>query len=149
VVKLPRRDAAALLAEMDRAGVRQAVVLSVGYSFADERKQMADPDRLTRQENDRTSAQVASARGRLIGFCSANPLRDAALAEIERCLALKGMRGIKLHMGNAGVTLRNPEEIGREAALDPSAGGNPVPVDAVTLERIFRSAVKGDLSLKS
>jgi len=39
--------------------------------------------------------------------------------------------------------------IGREAAIDPSAGGNPIPVDAPTLERIFRSAVKGDLSLKS
>ena len=47
------------------------------------------------------------------------------------------------------MTLRNPEEIGREAAIDPSAGGNPIPVDAVILERIFRSAVKGDLSLKS
>jgi hypothetical protein len=47
------------------------------------------------------------------------------------------------------VTLRNAEEIGREAAIDPSAGGNPIPVDAATLERIFRSAVKGDLSLKS
>ena len=52
-------------------------------------------------------------------------------------------------LGEIGVTLRNPEEIGREAAIDPSAGGNPIPVDAFTLERIFRSAVKGDLSLKS
>ena len=52
-------------------------------------------------------------------------------------------------LGDIGVTLRNPEEIGREAAIDPSAGGNPIPVDAATLERIFRSAVKGDLSLKS
>ena len=30
----------------------------------------------------------------------------------------------------------------------PSAGGNPIPVDAPTLERIFRSAVRGDLLLR-
>jgi len=35
--------------------------------------------------------------------------------------------------------------IGREAALDPSAAGNPIPVDAVALERIFRTAVQGKL----
>ena len=35
--------------------------------------------------------------------------------------------------------------IGREAALDPSAGGNPVALDARSLERIFRAAVAGDL----
>jgi len=57
--------------------------------------------------------------------------------------------GIPHSLADIGVTLKNPAEIGREAAIDPSAGGNPIPVDAATLERIFRSAVKGDLSLKS
>jgi alcohol dehydrogenase class IV len=57
--------------------------------------------------------------------------------------------GIPHSLADIGVTLRNPAEIGREAAIDPCAGGNPIPVDASTLERIFRSAVKGDLSLKS
>jgi alcohol dehydrogenase class IV len=57
--------------------------------------------------------------------------------------------GIPHTLADIGVTLRNPDEIGREAAIDPSAGGNPVAVDAETLARIFRSAVKGDLSLKS
>src|SRR3954470_4208452 len=72
IVKLPERDAKALLAELDAAGIRKALVLSVGYSFADERKKLEDPDRLTRMENDWTSAQVVAAGGRLIGFCSAN-----------------------------------------------------------------------------
>jgi alcohol dehydrogenase class IV len=57
--------------------------------------------------------------------------------------------GIPHSLAEIGVTLRNPQEIGREAAMDPSAGGNPTPLDAAILERIFRSAVKGDLSLKS
>ena len=113
IVKRPARDGRALLAELDSAGIGKAVVLSVGYSFADERKNLPDPDRLTREENDWTSAQVAAAGGRLIGFCSANPQRPAALAELERCLGLPGMRGIKLHFGNGGVTLRDTSHLRR------------------------------------
>jgi predicted TIM-barrel fold metal-dependent hydrolase len=113
IVKLPERDGAALLRELDAAGIGKAVVLSVGYSFADERKALADPDRLTREQNDWTSAEVTKNAPRLIGFCSANPLRPVALEELERCLQLPGMTGIKLHFGNAGITLRNPAHLAR------------------------------------
>ncbi|HEX8829717.1 MAG TPA: amidohydrolase family protein [Longimicrobium sp.] len=113
IVKLPERNGEALIRELDAAGIRRAVVLSVGYSFADERKALSDPDGLTRAENDWTSAQVSRSQGRLIGFCSANPLRPAALGELERCLSLPGMVGIKQHFGNAGVSLRNPEHLAR------------------------------------
>lgn len=117
VVKRPPRDAKALLAELDDAGIEKAVVLSVGYSFADERKKLPDPDELTRRENDWTSTQVSSAPSRLVGFCSANPLRPVAIAELDRCLGLPGMRGIKLHFGNAGISLRNPEHAARVAEV--------------------------------
>jgi hypothetical protein len=40
--------------------------------------------------------------------------------------------------GNAAV-------IGSEASLDPSAGGNPIPVNAAQLEHIFRAAVDGQI----
>jgi predicted TIM-barrel fold metal-dependent hydrolase len=113
IVKLPARDAKALLAELDAAGIEKAVVLSVAYSFGDERKKLEDPDRLSRLENDWTSTQVGSSGGRLIGFCSANPLRPAALEELERCLRLPGMRGVKMHFGNAGVSLRDPAHAAR------------------------------------
>jgi predicted TIM-barrel fold metal-dependent hydrolase len=113
IVRRSARDGRALLAELDSAGIEKAVVLSVGYSFADERKNLPDPDRLTREENDWTSAQVAASGGRLIGFCSANPLRPAALTELDRCLGLPGMRGIKLHFGNGGVTLRDSAHLSR------------------------------------
>lgn len=113
IVKLPERNGAALVRELDAAGIQQAVVLSVGYSFADERKKLTDPDRLTREENDWTSAEVVKNAPRLIGFCSANPLRPVALEELERCLALPGMTGIKLHLGNAGVTLRDAAHLAR------------------------------------
>jgi predicted TIM-barrel fold metal-dependent hydrolase len=114
IVNVPAgRDGAALVKELDAAGVKRAVVLSVGYSFADERKAFANPDEMTRAENDYTSAEVMKSAARLIGFCSANPLRPVALTELERCLALPGMFGIKLHLGNAGITLRDPTHLAR------------------------------------
>jgi predicted TIM-barrel fold metal-dependent hydrolase len=128
IVKLPERDGKALLAELDAAGINKAVVLSVGYSFADERKKLDDPDQLTRKENDWTSVQVAASGGRLIGFCSVNPLRLAALEELERCLALPGMKGIKLHFGNGGISLRDPEHAARLVQVFALAERLHVPV---------------------
>ena len=117
IVKLPERDGAALVRELDAAGIERAVVLSVGYSFADERKGLTDPDRLTREQNDWTSAEVTRNAPRLIGFCSANPLRAVALEELERCLGLPGMTGIKLHLGNSGISLRDPAQLARVQEL--------------------------------
>ncbi len=68
---------------------------------------------------------------------------------LDWVLAFRRELGIAHSLGEIGVTLKNPAEIAREAAIDPSVSGNPAPVDEATLERIFRSAVKGDLSLKS
>src|SRR3954468_19952289 len=67
IAKMPERDGAALVRELDAAGIERAVVLSVGYTFADERKKLTDPGRLTREENDWTSAQVVTNAPRLIG----------------------------------------------------------------------------------
>ncbi|HEV7594464.1 MAG TPA: amidohydrolase family protein [Gemmatimonadaceae bacterium] len=127
-MKLPPRDGRALLSELDAAGIRKAVVLSVAYSFSDERKKLIDPDGLTRAENDWTSAQIVAASGRLIGFCSANPLRPAALGELERCLALPGMKGVKLHFGNSGITLRDSVHAARVTEVFSLAERLRVPV---------------------
>jgi alcohol dehydrogenase class IV len=67
---------------------------------------------------------------------------------LEWVLQFRERLGIPHTLADIGVTLANPEEIGRVAAADPSASGNPIPVDAATLERIFRSAVRGDLQLR-
>jgi alcohol dehydrogenase class IV len=56
--------------------------------------------------------------------------------------------GIPHSLADIGVTLRNPDTIGHEASLDPSAAGNPRPTEAADYARIFRSAVNGDLWLK-
>ena len=53
--------------------------------------------------------------------------------------------GIPHALADIGVSIDKAAIIGREAAIDPSAGGNPIPVDAAQLEHIFRAAVAGRL----
>ncbi len=48
-------------------------------------------------------------------------------------------------LAEIGVSVDKASIIGSEAAIDPSAGGNPIPVDAAQLEHIFRAAVEGTL----
>jgi len=48
-------------------------------------------------------------------------------------------------LADIGVSTDMAEIIGREAAIDPSAASNPLPLDATSLERIFRAAVEGRL----
>jgi alcohol dehydrogenase class IV len=68
---------------------------------------------------------------------------------LEWVLAFRRRLSIPQSLAEAGVQVTQPGVIGREAAIDPSAGGNPLPTDAATYERLFRSAVKGDLTLSS
>jgi alcohol dehydrogenase class IV len=68
-------------------------------------------------------------------------------AVLEWVLAFRERLHIPHALAAIGVSSDNHETIGHEASLDPSAGGNPLPTDAATYARLFRSAVKGDLSL--
>jgi alcohol dehydrogenase class IV len=60
-------------------------------------------------------------------------------------LDLRRELGIPHALADIGVSADKAVIIGKEAAIDPSAGGNPIPVDAAQLERIFRAAVDGRL----
>ena len=53
--------------------------------------------------------------------------------------------GIPHSLAEIGVSADKAEIIGREAAVDPSAGGNPIALNPAILERIFRAAVDGRL----
>ncbi|MGH3627755.1 MAG: iron-containing alcohol dehydrogenase [Sciscionella sp.] len=77
---------------------------------------------------------------RVLGF--ANPGFDSLM---DWVLEFRRTLGIPHTLAQIGVDLGNAAVIGAEAAVDPSAGGNPIPVDAAALERIFRAAVTGDL----
>jgi alcohol dehydrogenase class IV len=54
--------------------------------------------------------------------------------------------GIPHSLAGIGVSAEKAAIIGREAAIDPSAGGNPIAVNAAQLEHIFRAAVDGQLN---
>jgi alcohol dehydrogenase class IV len=61
-------------------------------------------------------------------------------------MQLRSDLGIPHSLAEIGVNVGNAAVIGSEAAIDPSAGGNPVPVTAAQLEHIFRAAVDGKLA---
>jgi alcohol dehydrogenase class IV len=60
-------------------------------------------------------------------------------------LRLRRALKIPSSLREIGVGDARAAEIAAMAARDPSASGNPIPVDAATLEKIFRKAVSGDL----
>jgi alcohol dehydrogenase class IV len=64
---------------------------------------------------------------------------------LDWVLKMRRELGIPHSLADIGVSADKAAIIGREAAIDPSAGGNPIPIDAAQLERIFRAAVEGSL----
>ena len=67
-------SASDLIAHLDAAGIRRAVVLSVAYSFANPNKPpVADEYARVKAENDWTSAQVAKYPDRLRGILEREP----------------------------------------------------------------------------
>jgi alcohol dehydrogenase class IV len=64
---------------------------------------------------------------------------------LDWVLQMRRELGIPHSLADIGVSADKAAIIGREAAIDPSAGGNPIPVNAAQLEHIFRAAVDGKL----
>lgn len=95
---------------LDTAGIRRAVLLSTAYAFGRPGSEPPDEYSKVKAENDWNAAQAALFPKRLIAFCSFNPLKEYALAELERCAQDANLRrGIKMHFGNSDVQLENPE----------------------------------------
>lgn len=88
-----------LLDEMDRHGVRRAVICSAG-EFASLRN---------REGNDEIAWAVRAAPERLIGFATVNPwLRGAGIAELRRAREELGLAGLVLHPMLHGVEANDP-----------------------------------------
>ena len=117
-------DAKKLIAMLDAAGIRRAVVLSNAYRFGSPLLTTPYRDEYQRviSENDWTAREAAKYPKRLVAFCGFNPLKDYALGELARCARDPRFgRGIKLQFNNSGVDLRDP-------------------VDVAILRRVFRAA---------
>jgi predicted TIM-barrel fold metal-dependent hydrolase len=107
-------DADQLVPLLDAAGIKRAVLLSVAYMAGSPSRKVDDEYATVRLENDWTAAQAARYPGRLIAFCSFSPLKDYALAELERCAKTPGLdHGIKLHVGNSDVQMDDPAHVAR------------------------------------
>lgn len=101
-----------VVAELDRAGIRRALLLSVAYIYGSPARTVADEYAKVRAENDWAAAQAAQYPKRLRAFCGFNPLKPYALDELERCAKDPNLKhGIKLHFGNSDVQLENPEHV--------------------------------------
>ncbi|MEO8061207.1 MAG: amidohydrolase family protein [Pseudomonadota bacterium] len=110
-----------LVAMLDAAGIRRAVVLSNAFRYGDHARVVV--------ENDWTASEAAKYPKRLVAYCSFNPLKDYALAELARCAAAKRFgRGIKLQFGSSDVDLDDP-------------------VDVAMLRRVFRAANANRLTI--
>jgi predicted TIM-barrel fold metal-dependent hydrolase len=126
-------DAELLIKRLDKAGISRAVVLSLGYWWGNPAysPRPADEYAVVRAENDWTAEQVAKYPDRLIAFCGVNPLRDYALAEIDRCAADPRLRnGLKMHFGNSRVNLENAEHVAQLRRVFAGANKHRMPIVA-------------------
>ena len=107
-----------VVAQLDDAGMKRAAVLSVAYWYGSPYGRPVDDEYAkVRAENDWVASEVSRYPTRLVGFCSFNPLKEYALAEVERCAKNPAFRGIKLHFGNSGVELTRPEDAEKVARV--------------------------------
>lgn len=114
-----------LIARMDEAHVDRTIILAAGY-FG-EGAGLPDDSNMA-PENDYVADEVAKYPDRLIGFCGINPRFPTAAAEVDRCLALPGMVGIKLHMEGSAVNLTRPDDVAGLSAVFDRIAEHDAPV---------------------
>jgi len=122
------RTAERLIAELDAAKIKRALVLSVAYWFGDPEIKVENEYAKVRAENDWTSQQVANYPDRLVGFCSFNPLKDYALEELDRCSKNPNLKGLKLHFGNSHVDVLNPQHVEKLRRVFRAANDKRLPI---------------------
>lgn len=114
-----------LLSDMDRAGVQKAWIMSTAYLAQSPMMvpPLADAANRVHAANAFTVATAAAHPERLVAFISVNPLAPEALAEINAWKDEPFAQGLKLHLTNSGVDLRDPDQVRRLAAVLDAASG--------------------------
>jgi len=126
----PGISARDLIALLDSAGIRRALVLSMAYTWGKaSRAPVENEYEHVKAENDWTAQQVAQYPDRLRAFCSFNPLKPYALAELARCSKDRQLHfGLKLHFGNSDVDLYNPKDVAQVKKVFRAANGYRMPI---------------------
>ncbi|HEV2748311.1 MAG TPA: amidohydrolase family protein [Allosphingosinicella sp.] len=109
----PGTTAEEVVANLDSSGVSRAVVLSTAFWADGPVLPVANPWPIVRAENDWTASEAGRFPGRLVAFCSFNPVSEHALAELERCDADPVFRGVKFSFAMSGVDLKNADHVAR------------------------------------
>jgi zinc D-Ala-D-Ala dipeptidase len=104
---------------LDQAGIARAELLSGAYFFASPELVRGSVDLVkgTRDENTFIVAQARAHCDRLIPFVSVNPLASNALEEIAYWGRHGGAAGVKLHLGSAKFSFRDPQQVRKLAAV--------------------------------
>ena len=119
-----------LIALLDAAGIRRALVLSMAYTWGKaSRSPVENEYEHVKAENDWVARQVAQYPDRLRAFCSFNPLKSYALEELARCHKDAHLHyGLKLHFGNSDVDLDNPNDVAQVRKVFEAANGYHMPI---------------------
>jgi uncharacterized protein len=123
-------DAQQLVAMLDAAHIKRAVVLSVGYWFDSPTRPSTRSAEAMQAENTWTAEQAARFPDRLVAFCSLNPVSDAATETLRRCAADKRFKGLKLHFANSRVDLLNADHVRRIREVFAAANRAGLPIVA-------------------
>jgi predicted TIM-barrel fold metal-dependent hydrolase len=119
--------------------MQRAAVMSMAYQFGSPSFHVEDEQAKVRAENDWTAREAARYPGRLVAFCSVNPVESYALDEFERCTRTSGFTGLKLHFTSSFVDLRNTDHVARIRSLFRSANERrfPIVVHMRTLDKDY------------
>ena len=122
-------DADKLIALLDAAGIRRALVLALGYSWGNPSRNVENEYERVKAENDWVAEQVARYPDRLRAFCSFNPLKDYALGELARCGENPNLRaGLKLHIANARADYHDAQHRERLREVFRAANARRIPI---------------------
>lgn len=110
---------------MDEASIKQGWLMSTAY-LAESPLGAQPPDaaQVVREANDFTVTLARSRPDRFAAFVSVNPTAPDALAEIARWKGDRAASGLKLHLTNSGVDLRDPVQVAKLAAVFRAAALN-------------------------
>jgi predicted TIM-barrel fold metal-dependent hydrolase len=115
-----------LLAQMDAAGIRGGALLSTAYVAESALVDPLVPDHaaIVHDGNAFTEAAARAHPDRLMAFIGINPLTPTALSELARWKGDPFVTGVKLHLANSGVDLRNRDHVRKLAKVFRMAAAN-------------------------
>ncbi|HYO77257.1 MAG TPA: amidohydrolase family protein [Thermoanaerobaculia bacterium] len=140
-----------LVADLDEAEIRRAIVLSNAYwmggRFADPADELTREYDAVRAENDWVAEQVGRYPDRLVMACSAHVLKAYAIQELERCTKIPQSKAFKLHVADANVSLDKPEHVDKLRRFFKAANDLRVPIVVHLAPRTFYGPKEVELLL--